>query len=551
MATKWFKGLVTAASLSMVFSFAAGCSKKDSGGSPSASPTSTATAAATSTPAVKKLDPVTLNFYFVNDEPKGMKAVLDEFYNRTKDTLNTKLVFNFITFDQYKDKIALKISAGESVDGVFDAPWLSMPQMIGKGTYTNLDAYFNNDKYPGLKKAFPKEYLDNNKFIDGKKEEHLYGVPFTRAYGYLGGITIRKDLRLKYGLPEIKTIADLENFFEQVKKNEKGITPLAVNGADGGYVLNVNTPDVPDQQQLFVQAGQDVMPRITIKDGKADVYFKGEDYSNLPAPLNSKDNIYWIETLARKWYQKGYIEKDVISQKDAANFFKAGKFASIGGDSAAYEQYINDLKKNVPGADLEFVVFNKDVQDGKPGALMTGFKAWNFISIPATSKNADRVMLFFDWLYADQANHDLIEQGIEGKHWVPVGADKFKLPDGTNPGDNYTFPGYELTWNPLYVRKAENTPESVLKIDKYLADAKSFTRSPLASFSLDAEPIKSELAKVGPELKKAQQVAGLGLTDDIEGTYKQAVDNAKKMGLDKIKDEVKKQVDAYLASQKK
>lgn len=540
------KGLAAVAALGMAVSLASGCSK-DSG---PASSSPAASASGTDGPAAsKKLDPVTLHFYFFGDEPKGMNMVLDEFYNRTKDTLNTKLQFTFVPFDQYKDKVSLKIAAGENVDAVFDAPWMSMPQMIGKGAYTNLDGYFNNDKYPGLKKAFPQDYTDNNKFIDNKKEEHLYGIPFTRAYGYLAGVIIRKDLRVKYGLPEIKTIEELENFFELVLKNEKGMLPLAVNGANGS-VFNFNYPAIPDEKQIYVQAGQDVYPRISLKNGKADVFFKGEDYSKLEPPFNTMESNYWKDMIARKWYQKGYIEKDVISQKDAGSFFKAGKFAAMGSDTAGYEQNIADLKKHVPGADLEFAVFNKAVQEGKPGAILTNFKAWNFISIPTTSKHADRVMMFFDWLFADQANHDLFEHGIEGKHWMPVGKDKFKLPDGMNPADHYVFPGYELSWNPIYVRKAEDTPDSILKVDKYLADPKSFIRSPIASFTLDAEPIKSELAKVGPEFRTAQQLAGLGLTDDIEGVFQNAVAKANKMGLDKIKAEIKSQVEAYLARQK-
>lgn len=507
------------------------------GGASSSSPTITP----------KKVpDPVTLQFYFFGDPPADQQAVLDEFYNRTKDTLNIKLNFNWVPGDQMKEKFGLKLASGEQVDAVFDAQWNTMPQMIAKDTYMKLDSYFNNDKYPGLKKAFPPEYINNNKFVDGKNELHVYGVPFTQNYSPVATVILRKDLRVKYGLPEIKTLEDLEGYFDHVLKNEKGVIPFGVDGSRGEGLGNwLQTYSRPDNYGALLANGLNT--QIGIKDGKVDVVFKGEDISVLPAPLNTKESFYQVEITARKWYQKGYLEKDIISQKDARGFFKAGKFAAIGGDSGLSTFY-KDVAQAIPGAEIEYVSIQPGVSEGKPGSLTTDFKAWNFSSIPVTSKNADRVMAFFDWLYADQNNHDLFEYGIEGKHWVPVGKDKFKVPEGAKP---YAFPGYLLTWNPSMIRYPEDFPESARKLEQFAGKPDSFTKSAIAGFSLNSEPIKSELAKIGPEFKKARSVAMLGLVEDYEAAYKDSLEKMKSMGLEKVRAEIKKQLEDYLASQKK
>ncbi|GAA3407423.1 extracellular solute-binding protein [Paenibacillus hodogayensis] len=539
---KWGK---TAVAVALSAVMIAGCSKSADNGPKTGDGAQTGV----KSDGKKVPDLVTLQFYFPGDPPNDQQAVLDEFYNRTKDTLNVKLNFNWVPWDQLKEKIGLKLASGEQVDAVFDAQWNTMPQMIAKGTFLKLDSYFNNDKYPGLKKAFPDAYINNNKFVDSNKEEHIYGVPFTQTYGSLTGVVIRKDLRVKYGLPEIKSLAELETYFDAVLKNEKGIIPFGVNGSLSS-LGNWLQADVKPTDLNAIMAG-DLIPHFNIKNGKVDVVFAGEDISGLPAPLNTKEMFYLQENTARRWYTKGYLEKDIISQKDSAGFFKAGKFAAVGADTAGFNSVFRELKKAVPGAEAELVDLVPGTREQKPGAVKTDFKAWNFSSIPTTSKNADRVMAFFDWLYADAKNHDLFEYGIEGKHWVAVGPDKFKLPDGVDPGKNYSFPGYVLTWNPNYKRTPADWPEELQKREKYLSEEKSYVKSTTAGFTLNAEPIKSELAKVGPEFKKVRTVASLGLTENYEADYKEAIEKMKKMGLDKIRDEIKKQLEEFLAAQKK
>ena len=176
---------------------------------PSASATTAASEAATSesaTPeAVTSAPPEEVTLEFLAPAPvtsvNDFQTVLDEFYKQTADTLNVKINYTFTTFDDIGQKVSLKLASGEAMDAAFSAQWTnpSIMQMISNSQLTNLDPYFNNDTYPGLKNAFTPEYLKNNSFADPSGSYHVYGIPF--AHSFDGGAVVyyRKDLAEKYG----------------------------------------------------------------------------------------------------------------------------------------------------------------------------------------------------------------------------------------------------------------------------------------------------------------------------------------------------------------
>ena len=180
--------------------------------------------------AVGSGSPVTLKGMLFGDQPKDMQAVLgNEFEKRTKDTLNTKINIQWNPISDHKQKVKLMMAAGEEMDFVFDAEFMNLKELVPQGAYAQLDKYFNNDAYPGLKKAFPPEYIEANKRYD----RHVYTIPFTQYYYDLPVIYIRKDLREKYGFQPIRSYDDLQQFYDKVLENEKGVTPLALRGGSG------------------------------------------------------------------------------------------------------------------------------------------------------------------------------------------------------------------------------------------------------------------------------------------------------------------------------
>lgn len=482
------------------------------------------------------LEPVTLKVMLFGDKPTGMEEVLAEFEKRTKDTLNTKLDIEWSPLADHREKVKLKMTAGEEVDLVFDAPWANLRTLAPQGVYRELDSYFNNDEYPGLKKAFSNELLDANR-INGK----IYAIPLVQYFATADGVFIRKDLREKYGMDPIDSYEDLELYFQKVLENENGMVPLAVEGRRGFY--NMFNPEWDKDDPVmtvgaaghwFVVLSEDrkkVLNAVILGDSQ-------EQFDKLPAPYNDPATFFGQYEKYQEWNK--YLEKDSISQKDKVGLFASGKAAAVENDIAQYTNILTKLKAGVPEAELEFFAYNSCFREMSTECISTDYVASNSLAVPVTSKHPDRVMKFIDWIFQSQENHDLFEFGVPGVHWEPVGDNEYKLIS------NHIFPGYELTWNPNYIRLNSELDETTKKYYKYLADPNTYFKRDYAGFKFDTTPVKSEIAKVQPKYDEFYQIAKNGLVDNFWQKAQEANKEWQALGLEKIRQEIINQLQAYI-----
>jgi putative aldouronate transport system substrate-binding protein len=491
-------------------------------------------------PDTAQLAPVTLKGMLFGDQPKDLQVVLDEFEKRTQGTLNTKLQIAWNPANDHKQKVKLMMAAGEEVDFVFDADFMNLRELVPQGAYAQLDKYFNNDAYPGLKKAFSPEFIESN-----KRDGHLYTIPFTQYFYDIDVIMYRKDLREKYGMEPIKSYEDLQKFYDKVQASEQGMTPLALAGRRGFYkIFGGEMPDMPTVRSVginsvsyFVHLSDDLKKVL-------NVVVQGDpatEFAKLPAPMNTMKGAFPDYDQYVAWNK--YLEKDVLSQKDAKAFFMSGKAASFEGNLSSFANDRKKLQDTIQGADLEFFVYRSAVRDMKPKSISTSYKSNNSIAIPVTSKNIDRTMKVFDWIFSSRENHDLIEYGIPGKHWEPVGDNQIKLLDESK---NYTFPGYELTWNPNYIRLNADLDDTAKKYYEYSAKADTYYYPVLGGFVFNNSNVKAEFANIQSKYEPFYQMLKNGLLKDWEAEMTKMNGELKALGMDKIREELKKQVQEYL-----
>ena len=124
------------------------------------------------------------------------------------------------------------MSTGESVDMMFDASWQQLNNNVSLGYYQQLDKYFNNDAYPGLKKAFPPEIIEANK-ING----HIYTIPFMTSYYDPNVVSVRKDIREEIGVQPVKNLDDLKAYYDKVLAKKPDYVPLFVGGGRGFFKM--------------------------------------------------------------------------------------------------------------------------------------------------------------------------------------------------------------------------------------------------------------------------------------------------------------------------
>ncbi len=553
--------VIISLALLLVFALLAGCGSAN--GNPQSTTGGSASTGSSGETTAAIPDPMDLTLYLWGDKPNQMDDILAEFSNKTKDTLNMKLAIDWTPQADFPNKMKLKLSAGEPVDFCFDAPWMNMNTFIAQGNYRDLTSYFNNPAYPGLQKSFDSGFLSNNLFND-----KVMGVPLSQTYGGSSIVYLRGDLREKYGLAPITTLEGYEAYLQKVKQNEANMIPFVMK-KDGTYgasgLIELDNPDLAMNKYKAGLWDTVIAPGITatlyVQDYQIkDCIISGEPESssaNLPAPYNKRNT----ETAkqVRAWYEKGYIEKDVITRDDAMGTFTSGKGASFFWDTAQYAAVQSALAQSVPGAKLEVYVLDRNIREDRKAAIAGSYRAWNFISVPITTSDAktDRIMKFMDWLFASPKNHDLFEWGVEGKNYIAVGEDQYKRPEGLDLATNYNFPGYMLTWNPYFIRLPADIPSDVVDVMKYGNNPESYFNPLLSGFNLNGEPVKNQLAN--PDFltakTKKEMITLLGVEKNIDSALdkldKEITSNKiLQEDIKAIKDEVIKQCQAYLDQRK-
>ncbi|MCA0755059.1 extracellular solute-binding protein [Paenibacillus sp. N4] len=507
----------------------------------STAPTSNATEG--TEPATQK-DPVTLNIRFFGNENghyRDVDPAFREFEKRTKDTLNTTLNVTFTPVADYGTKHQLWMTSGEDVD--LFVPW-ELNKFAKDGVLADLSEYFNNPKYPGLQKAFSEEYINDNK-IFGK----TYAIPVTNSFMDMEGVWYRKDLLKKYGMDEIGSYDDLYNFLEKVKENEKDMIPFGNYGNMAFFKLftDINAQQLEGKVFPFTGIGNPKRNFVYVQiadDGKsvAGVAAYGDpasEWANFHPEYGLK---YLMNQFNQAKRFNKFIPADTLTNTTGTGKPEAAGYITLG----SFKGKEAEQKAKDPNSEIGFWPIMKNNQEMAPGTQSTDGKAWNFIAIPANSKKIDRTMEFLDWIFSSQENNDLFTYGIEGKNWEAVGDKEWKIPDGVDPAKNYAFPGYQLTWNPTLIRIPAGLPEQLQQYYAYQYKPDTYQKHVLAGFTFDQEPVKNEFAKVNTVMDKYLPflLSGFG---DVEENLANMNKDLKASGVEKIKEELKNQINAFLA----
>ncbi len=495
---------------------------------------------------------VELNFVLFGDEPKDMDLILAEFENRTRETLNIKLNIEWVEIDNLKQKQQRILSLGGQIDAIFDAPWVNLNENISLGAYQDIGEYFNSDHYPSLKRLFDDELLEANK-VNGK----LYTIPLKSTAVDPSPITIRKDLREKYGLPPITTYDEFEVYLQQVQKNNPELIPFSVGGR-GFFEMFSNRTEKARKNIMPVSvasaSGFDFEVAIS-EDNKTVLgavvvagnihyggQYGGDDescYANFPEGFNGPD----MSKMNQHIHFNQYLAEDVSVELNAQQLFENGKSAALEG------KLINtDLFRNLnPAAEYELFYYGDYAGEIEDGSIVRDWRANNSLAIPVTSQKTDYTMRFLDWLFSDAENRDLFALGIKGRDWNPIGEYMYEIPKDRIKNEVYKFPIYELCVNPNMPMRID-AALSRQEREKYgqLLDTDVYFPYITSGFVFDTTSVSGEIARVSEIYAELYRPLCLGYYSDAEERVREANRKAKEQGLEAIRAEVIKQVQQFL-----
>ncbi|MCZ8522423.1 MULTISPECIES: ABC transporter substrate-binding protein [Paenibacillus] len=459
------------------------------------------------------IEPAVLKMVFPLERPANETEVIRAVEAKlARDGLPLKLEITYIPYAQYWNKIWLLAASGEPYDLVVTA-YSNIPDLVAKKVLAPLDEALAGYG-PSLVKNTPA-YAFKGVTVNGR----IYGIPRVMPMAeFQSFLQIRGDLRKKYGLPEIRTIADMDAYLAAVSKQEKDIVPYYYD--TGKFLLREYG------NAAFLAGGFFNSP----------VYIDPADPQLLVRNTYESDRFKDIMVKMHEWQAKGYAPypPSVTSQfPDPEEAFLSGRVAATWSVVMKQTERIDAFKAAHPEGELENVYLHPE----KPRYLFTA--ADNILSVLSTSAHVKESVAFVNWLRSSQENFDLFTYGIEGIHYkLKDGALSY---EGIPPERRYT--PVHWAWDDIrYARFSEHiSPEYAAALRSWDDDA---VLSPTLGFVPDLAPVKSEMAQLQViTAEYLPQLYDAGV--DWEPTMSAFRAKLKDAGIDHVVVEIQEQFDRF------
>ncbi|WP_372638299.1 ABC transporter substrate-binding protein [Cohnella sp.] len=507
---KWAAlGMTTIMGLSLVL---AGCSTtgKETAGT-------TATPGTTTEPTgteAKKLDPYVIDWYIIGTSPQPDNELVEAEINKiVQPRINATVKMHIIPFGDYDSKMTALLATGEKVDLMFTSNGnMNFSNLIAKGGLVDLTDKL--DELAPEAKALLSEGFLQASTIKGKN----YTLAAYKEKGSWLGFIANQALMEKYNI-DIKSINSLEEMepaLRILKENEPTITPILASGnARIPYIVNRHLWNVSPVQSIVLK-----------KDG-----------SEYTLVADEPEYVASLQTLHR-YFQAGYLRKDSAVMKITKDDYAKSAFAFT-----QLKPYVDVQVSNQYGAPFIYHHFGKPI-------TTTNDLVGSMMGIPTTSKDPDRVLMFYNMMYHDEELINLVGRGIEGKHYIKKDDKRIEFPPGT---DNGAKSGYNpsTTWaygNQYLTYLVPGEPDDIWEQFKVFNGESEAV--PNLGFNFDSSELKTEIAaikNVENEFRPTLETGSVNPDDNLP-KFK---DKLKAAGIDKVLQEINKQYGEWKAENHK
>ncbi|MCR5428904.1 MAG: DUF3502 domain-containing protein [Lachnospiraceae bacterium] len=469
---------------------------------------------------------VDLVFYVMGDAPKDEELVEAALNEKLIEKCNATVDMQFSTWTEFQQKYANEITS-QGADLIYIANWLNYGLLASQGAFVELDDMLNTVA-PELKATVGDNMLNMCK-VDGK----IYAVPNTWAEYVSNGLKYREDLRVKYNLPVPDSLENLEAYLAGIKANDptQGLLTVTTEESQGfktafdaAWVLNFKYP--------WVNAN-------------------GLDYgltANYDTPSDVYD--YWFSTdfeydmkMLKRWADQGFWSKSALSDTNNSDAYKNGLcVAEVAGQNPNKQiTAIADFTNAGEGWQSAYIAYGE-----KHNVIYPGHATQNGTAIVRGCKNPERALLVLQALLCDDEINSIMQYGIKGVHYTVENGIYKNLQE--EKGETVTFP-YEgfNTWNLRNgaTKLPQATDVELQKMfDKY-AEIGSKTKFPNVNiydgFSENYEAYSAERSAVSNVMRQYLAPLEAGLVDDVDAAIAEFRTKVKDAGLDKCREEYKKQ----------
>ena len=439
----------------------------------------------------------TISWLIPGDKPADLALVQDEVNKIVEPEIDAKVEFRFINAGSYTEKMNMSFSSQEVFDICFTGYVNPFDTTANKGAYMPLDELL--EKTPKLKESIPDWLWET-----GKRDGVTYAVPNYQVCSGRFVPFVYTELIDECGLDlsVVKEPKDLEILFEKIKEKRPDLYPWRISSG-------------------ITMFKQDDGEELT-----GDIYIDRNDPS-LTVKENVEDKDHSAYDTIRSWYEKGYIRSDVASVGDDTLDWTNGKYAVF---QSTYKPGVEKELEIRLGKPVTAIMLGKPyVTRAKCTAAMT--------AISKVSKNPEKAIKLIELVNTNKDLYNLICYGIEGKHYT-------KLDNGTVRLDSNSGYFINASWkfgNQFNAYPLEGNSPDVW--DETIKMNEEAEKSPLLGFVMNTTPIQSEISQVSSVT--GEYGGFLNGSVDYKPVYDEYVSRVKAAGVDRIRDEVQKQIDEY------
>ena len=440
----------------------------------------------------------TLKYYTIGGEPKDYAQVIEKANEYLGEKIGVNLDMTFIDFNDYSQKMSVIVNSGEDFDLAFTCSWAG--DYLGnarKGAFLDLDPYLDTIG-KDMKEAIDQRFWDGAK-VDGK----TYAVPTQKELGVAPMWVFTQEYVDKYDIPvdEIHALEDLEPWLKVIKENEPDVVPLYITK---GFSYTVFFDQLVDPVGISLDDNGElkVMNMFETDEMKRD-----------------------LETL-RRYYQAGYINADAATAQDDKSIKRLVTKAD--GQPYADEIWSESLGYRV----VSTPITNTWITNGSTTGSM--------VAVSANSKNKEKANEFLNLLNTDPTIRNMINYGLEGVHYEKIGDNQIKLINKKG----YDVPYFSLG-NLFITYVTENEPET--KWDEFQDFNDAAKSSPALGFKFNSKSVSTEIAAVNNVLEEFKATIYSGSVD-VDEYLEKLNTKLKQQGLDKIIEEMQRQIDEWKAS---
>lgn len=506
-----------------------GCSKTAGPPDESTAPEENSGEGPAETSGIDTSEAVALTGYLLGAPPAGFDAVMEKLNEKLSADINATMTINYIGWGDLEAKYPLVLAAGEDVDWIYTANWAYYFQEAAKGAFYELTPEM-------LETYAPRYYAAQNEvaYAQATVNGSVYMLPTVSPDKKVPVAVIRGDLREKYGIPEITNFADIEPYLAAIKENEEGMYPMYL---DSSYDLDkpYTYLEASGCQDILFSTGSGTGLFFDIEEESGQLHYLFEE----PYYAGYKS----AAEIVKSWYDKGYINEDVISNTDRSkDTFGEGKTAVAFGNS-------QDIQGTLLAAEAKG--WKTEIVPGlsKHSHYLADPYINNGVAIAANSENPERTLMAMDLILEEPSYNYLVYFGIEGENYVEVDG-TIDLPEGVTNETNTYPPDAAGFW---FTDKNQHLPLATWP-QQYVdfraeIDANGYLKPhALAAMPVDTEDVKTQVANVNQVMIQYYQPIRAGMVDDVDAALATLDEQLQAAGVADLRAEFQAQIDAYLGN---